>query len=408
VGSRIAIVVWVLVLPVFAGCSGSSSAPTSVVRSYEQAIISRNGESLCATFSSKLRQVLAEQITNEQTSSGGNGVPHYDCGSYYHLVIGYPHENVDRQFTSGRLLKVGNPSRVVREGVAYVKVPATLRFEFTSTAYTMRSGEKGAATLEDTVWLTKQRDGKWGVVKPSLGLVAASNPDVLFTAYRVDQVNAAPPDPDYSMTRAERTAWESADYRASFRRTLRHAPLRCGGTSTSVEDPLHDAVLYPRTNTSAPQATAAPGANDIERVTVQATGDRMCVAVLFRKRPEGHMTVGFTPHGRKAFFPTYDVEIDPSLGARGGSLTGSYRYFRGGEKLYRDAVDAISLYGRTVAFAADAGVPNGISRSVPADLTWTVGSGGPTGGDEVPNRTPGEWLVIRQSDGRVVKPAGSR
>jgi len=308
---------------------------------------------------------------------------------------------------TGTVLAVGTPMQVTREHVVYMKVPAELRIEFTYSGYSTHNGEKGAATFEDTVWLSKGSNGTWGIVKPSLGLVAASNPDTLSEPYSVARVNAPPPDPDYSMNRAERTAWEANDYRASFRRKIRHTPLRCEGKSVTVEDSLHDAVVYPRT-TSSHLPAPAPGGNDIERVTVQVSDHRMCVAVLLREKPQGHLSIGFTPRGRDAFFPTYVVELDSSLGARGGSLTSSYRYFSGGQRLNGDAVDAISLYGRTVAFAADAGVLPGIPRSVPADLTWTAGSGASTGADHVPNQAPGEWRVIRQSDGRVVKPAGSR
>ncbi len=279
---------------------------------------------------------------------------------------------------------------------------AKLRIEFTYTGYSTRDGEKGSATVEDTVWLSKGKDGKWGVVKPSLALLAASSPDTLYQAYSVARANAAPPDPDYSMNRAERTVWEAADYRASFRRNVGHTPLRCGGESVSVADLLHDAVTYP--TGSALHPAGAPRANDIAQVAVQVEGRRMCIAVSFRKKPAGHLRIGFTPRSRHGFFPDYVVEIDPSLGVRGGGLTSGYRYFRGGDRLNRMAVEELSLYGRAVAFVADAGVAHPPSGRVPTDLTWSVSATARTGSDHVPNRAPGEYTVIRQSDGRVVRP----
>jgi hypothetical protein len=386
VGSRIAFAACVFVLLVLAGCGGSST-PTSVVRSYEHAILSKNGDALCATFSPKLREVVGEQIASEDAGAASSGAPRYDCGSYYHLLIGYPHENTDRQFVSGDLLKVGSPTEVKRAGVAYVKVSAKLRFAFVSTGYTMRSGEKGAATVDDTVWLSKGKDGKWSVVKPSLALVAASSPDALFRAYSVAQANAPPPDPDYSMNRAERTAYEAADYRASFHRKLGHTPLRCDGNNTTANDALHDAVLRPIGTT---RFAAAPRGNDIVRATVQKSRLHVCVAVTFRKKPAGHLQIGFTPRSQHAFFPEYVIEIDPSLGVRGGGLSGGYRYFRGGEQLDQSWVDEVSIYGRTVAFGVNPGVARDPSRAFPADLTWNISTTAPTGGDQLSNQPAGK------------------
>jgi hypothetical protein len=402
VKSRIAVIACVFVLLLVPGC-GEGGTPSSLVRTYEQAILSRDGDSLCGTFAPKLREVVEEQIGSEEPPAGATGGSRSHCGAFYHLLIGYPHENVDRQFTAGELLEIGSPHRLSRDGVVYAKVPAKLRFEFTYTGYSIRDRGKGAATFEDMVWLSKAKDGTWGVVKPSLALVAASNPDVLSERYSVARVNAPPPDPDYSMNRAERTAFEAADFSASFRRKIGHAPLRCGGRSVSVEDPLQDPVTYP--TGSALHPAAAPAGNDIERVTVGTSGRRICVAVTFRKKPVGHVRVGFTPRSRRAVFPEYRIEIDPSRGVRGGGLTTGYRYFRGGQQLNRKAVEKISLYGSTVAFLADADVAHQLLGRVPADLMWAVRSTARTGSDQVPNGGPTEYVVIRQSDGRAVKPS---
>jgi hypothetical protein len=394
---RVAVVCCGVVVLLAAGCGGGG-APTSVARRYENAILARDGKTLCATFAPKLREVIGEQITSEEDIAGRR----FDCGRFFHLLIGFPHENTERRFVSGELLSVGAPSRVERQGVVYAKVPAKLRFEFTYTGYSTRDGEKGSVAVDDIVWLSR-KGGKWGVVKPSLALDAASSPDILYQRYSVAHTNAAPPDPDYSMNRAERTASERADYRASFRRRLGHGPLRCEGRSVSVADPLHDAVTYP--TGSGLEPAPARRANDVARVAVQVTGRRMCVTVTFRKKPAGHVSVGFLPHSHEVFFPEYVVELVPSVGVRGGSLTTGYRYFRGGQRLIRNAVEEISLYGRTVAFVADAGVVHPPSGRVPPDLMWSVFSGARTGSDQVPNSAPGKSLVIRQSDGRTVNPS---
>jgi hypothetical protein len=115
--------------------------------------------------------------------------------------------------------------------------------------------------------------------------------------------------------------------------------------------------------------------------------------------------VGFTPRSRRAVFPEYRIEIDPSRGVRGGGLTTGYRYFRGGQQLNRKAVEKISLHGSTVAFLADADVAHQLLGRVPADLMWAVRSTARTGSDQVPNGGPTEYVVIRQSDGRAVKPS---
>jgi len=371
-----------------AGCGGGGG-PRSVVRRYEKAIVSRDGKSLCATFAPKLRQVLAEQA-----DTGGR---RFDCAAFFHALIGFPHENVERQFIAGKLLSVGGASRVERRGVAYVRVPARVRIEYAYTGYSTRTGQRDSATVEDVVWLAKGPDGHWGVVKPSLALNAASIPDVLYDRFNVVRVNAAPPDPDYSMTRAERTRSEAADYRASFRRDVGHAPLACSGESASVADPAADAVTYP--TGSALHPAPAPAANDIVRVVVQVDGGRMCVAVTFRRKPAGKLWIGLDPSSRHVFLPEYSVELDPSGRVRGGSPAASYRYFRGGNRLDRAAVPEISLYGHVVAFAADAGE----SRRFPPDLTWKISAGGPSGSDMVPDARPSESAVVRQRDGRIVK-----
>jgi hypothetical protein len=397
---RVAVVACGVVVLMAAGCGGGG-APRSVARRYENAILARDGKTLCGTFAPKLREVIGEQLTSERDTAGR----HFDCGRFFHLLIGFPHENTDRQFVSGKLLSLGAESRVRRQGVVYAKVPAKLRFEFTYTGYSVnggKQGEKGSVAVDDIVWLSK-KGGTWGVVKPSLALDAASSPDILYQRYSVAHINAAPPDPDYSMNRAERMASERADYRASFHRQYGHAPLRCGGKSVSVADPLHDAVTYP--TGSGLEPAPARQANDVARVAVQVTDRRMCVTVTFRKKPAGHVTVGFLPRSHEVFFPEYVVELAPSLGVRGGSLTTGYRYFRGGQRLVRNAVEEISLYGSTVAFVADAGLVHPPSGRVPPDLTWSLLSGARSGSDQVPNSTPGKSLVIRQSDGRTVNPS---
>ena len=387
-----------LVLLLFAGC-GEGGSPTSVVGRYETAIFSRDGDKLCATFAPKLREVLAEQAS-EQAGPGSTSRPRFDCGAFYHVLIGYPHENTDRQFVAGKLLSVGSPHEVTRGGIVYVKVRAKVVIEFTytgystSTSYSSRPGDKGSATIADIVWLSKGNGGKWGVVKPSLALLAASSPDEVFDTYMVVHASAPPPDPDYTMNRTERTAWEAADYRASFRRNVKHAPLRCGGKSVSIRDPLHDAVDYA---TGSFHPAAAPGANDVARVLVQGAGRRMCVTVAFRKKPAEHVRIVFSAHATHAFFPGYIVEVDPSLGVRGGGMTIGYRYFRGGMKLIQKEVGDVAVYGRTVAFVADAGA------TVPPDLRWSILSTTPSGTDQVPNHRQGEYAEIQQSNGHVLK-----
>ena len=65
-----------------------------MARKYEQAIVSRDGDKLCATFTPKLREVVDEQLARD----GSTGSPRLHCGRFYHLVIGYPHENIERRF----------------------------------------------------------------------------------------------------------------------------------------------------------------------------------------------------------------------------------------------------------------------------------------------------------------------
>jgi len=165
-----------------------------------------------------------------------------------------------------------------------------------------------------------------------------------------------------------------------------------------VTDPRGDPVTYPSGSALSP--VPATNGNDIKQVTVQVAGHTVCVAVTFRRKPTGHLSIGFTPR-----FPTYIVELVPSLGARGGVLTAGYRYFKGGEQLRQKAVREISLYGNTVAFVADTNIVRSTSP-LPriTDFYWQVRSSARTGMDQVPNQSQGDYLVIRQSDGHVVTP----
>jgi hypothetical protein len=86
-GSALAVVGCVFVLLLSAGCGGvESNTPRSVAKAYEQAIISKDGDALCATFAPKLREVLAEQVTDEQVAAGATERPRFDCGSFYQVA----------------------------------------------------------------------------------------------------------------------------------------------------------------------------------------------------------------------------------------------------------------------------------------------------------------------------------
>ena len=398
-GLPFAVVGCLVVVLLSAGCGGVEGTPRSVAQAYERAIVSKDGDRLCATLAPKFREVLAEQLTDEEAAAGSSDRRRFDCGSFYNVVLkGYPPENIDREFVAAKLLDLGDQSRVRRQGGVYVKVAAKLRIQFVYTGYSINGdtrGKKGAATVEDAVWLTRGTGGGWGVVKPSLALLAANSPDVLYEPWRVERANAAPPDPDYSMNRAERTAWEAADYRASFRKTIAHTPLRCSGQATSVADPLRDSVTYP--TGSALHPATAPQANDIAGATVEVAGRQMCVTVMFRKKLSGQLQVSFTPQSPDTAFGSYVVDFDPVRGVRGGGLTVGYRYFRGGDQLRTSAVGTISRYGRRVAFVAKA-------RRAPLNLSWSVGARTPSGTDRLPNQAPGSYRLIRQRDGQPFTP----
>ena len=57
-----------LAVVLLVGCGADAGSPTSVARSYEKAIIARDGKSLCATFAPKLREILGEQLTSQQSA----------------------------------------------------------------------------------------------------------------------------------------------------------------------------------------------------------------------------------------------------------------------------------------------------------------------------------------------------
>ncbi|MFL5966537.1 MAG: hypothetical protein ACJ747_08300 [Gaiellaceae bacterium] len=383
------------------GCGGTVSAgdtPESVARAYERAIVAKDGNGLCETFTPKLREVLVEQIREQAAgdTQDGSGI---SCGAIYRVVLnGYPHENIDREFTAAKLLDVGAARRVRRSGTVYVKVPATVSVRFVYTGYSIRggpSGKKGAAAVRDTVWLAKGAGGRWGVVKPSLVLYAANTPDVLSERWQVAKANAAPPDADYSMNRAERTASEAADYRRSFRRDVAHAPLHCAGQTTMVGDPARDAITYP--TGSALHRVRARDANDVVRATVTAARKQLCVTLIFRTKPAGHLRLGFVPRSRRAAFGEYVVELDPRSGVRAGGLTSGYRYFRGGERLRTPAVGTIALYGNTISFIAR-------MRAVPNDVAWSATASAASGTDRVPNAASGVYRLVGQRNGRIVTP----
>jgi hypothetical protein len=87
VKSRIAVIACVFVLLLVPGC-GEGGTPSSLVRTYELAILSRDGDSLCGTFAPKLREVVEEQIGSEEPPAGATGGSRSHCGAFYHLLIG--------------------------------------------------------------------------------------------------------------------------------------------------------------------------------------------------------------------------------------------------------------------------------------------------------------------------------
>jgi hypothetical protein len=175
---------------VAAGCGGSPPAPSSVVRGYESAIFARDGGKVCASFTPALREVLEQRIESVEGQS-------FDCGQYYGNAIGYPNENMERQFVGGRLVSIGAVHRVHAGGVEYLGVAATTRIDFKYTSYALQNGESGRVTLHEIVWLAESH-GRWGVVKPSPTLFAATNADAVVSPKAVAHMNAAPPDPEYT------------------------------------------------------------------------------------------------------------------------------------------------------------------------------------------------------------------
>ncbi len=355
---------------VVASCGATAIPPKDVAQIYESAILARDGDRLCESFTPKLRRILSERI-------GSTTGRRFDCGSYYGSAIGYPHENMDRQFLDGEVVAVGAGRHVRVAGVEYVGVPFTTRIRFEYTGYTMQSGERGTTTLQEIVWLEKA-GGRWGVVKPSATLAAATNADTVFRTNDLLQMNAPPPDLDYTMDKAERTSWEAADYRRSFRSDVRRATLHCGGKPTDVDDPVSDVHEYPSGSVMNP--TGLKPRVDIRRVRLRVTKTRICVSVTFASAVSD-MTVGFTPRLPGVFLPEFDVQLVKGR-VRAGTLTSNYLYFRGGDKLRRGSVNAIAVHGNTVEFVVHPH-PRGFASGITSVPTWRVMARSPAGYDTI-------------------------
>jgi hypothetical protein len=114
------------------------------------------------------------QVIAQARSEGGVQGP-LDCAHVAATLLGYPHENMKFQFTTGRLLSVGRSRRVGR----YVGVDLRVTMRLVPNgSYAPLGSHAVSRHFADTVWLTNAGTG-WRTVKPSRTLLAAWDGDAL-------------------------------------------------------------------------------------------------------------------------------------------------------------------------------------------------------------------------------------
>jgi hypothetical protein len=178
--SRALLRIGVLALMLAAGgCASGSSAsgPASTARVYIQAVLSRDGRTLCPLLDTATRRSVGSVVARAKTDPTYRGRP--DCPHVMHLLIGYPHENMGYRFMGGKLLSVGRSRAVTVGGHRYVgvEVRVSLRTD-PNGSYAPMGKPVPSPTVTDTVWLARSTRG-WRTAKPSLTLMAALNGDIL-------------------------------------------------------------------------------------------------------------------------------------------------------------------------------------------------------------------------------------
>jgi hypothetical protein len=170
----------VLATSLAACSSGRSSGPAETARSYVQAVIERDGTTLCPLLDVRMRKTIDELVANVQRDKTWRGPA--DCPHVVKFMIGYPHENMAYIFTTGELVSVGRSRTATVGGHRYEGVNVKVRLTTERNgSYAPLGTTAPSPTLTDTVWLTQFSHG-WRTAKPSLTLLAAFNGDILSEA----------------------------------------------------------------------------------------------------------------------------------------------------------------------------------------------------------------------------------
>jgi hypothetical protein len=186
---RIAALLSLLTLLAVAACAtaGSASPTARTARTYIEAVLHRDGATLCPLLDDTTRRSIDQVVADAKKDPAFRGPA--DCPHVVAMLIGYPHENMAYRFVSGRLLALGNSRAVTRAGRRYagVDVRVILRTEENGSYAPMgKSAPRG--TFADRVWLTKTPGG-WRTAKASLTLLTALNGDIL-SGTRLEQAYA--------------------------------------------------------------------------------------------------------------------------------------------------------------------------------------------------------------------------
>src|SRR4051794_29311469 len=84
--------------------ANSASAPSGAARTYIEAVLHRDGLTLCPLLDATTRQSVDQIVAEARNDPSFRGPA--DCAHVVQMLIGYSHENMAYRFTDGKLLSL--------------------------------------------------------------------------------------------------------------------------------------------------------------------------------------------------------------------------------------------------------------------------------------------------------------
>jgi hypothetical protein len=192
--------------------------------------------------------------------------------------------------------------------------------------------------------------------------------------------------------------------------------IACSGHKASYADPSDDVLTY-----AVGSAPARRGGQrqlrglDVTRALVAIGGRSVCANVTLAGPPQipSTLTLSFRGTTSLACCISFSVELVAGGRVRYGEPASAYGFDRHIRRLVPIDGGRVAIAGRTISLAGRLPPPAKLGSAFAADaIGWMVvtnsadGRGGPSFGDWVPGYSGSGELVVRERDGRVMKPTG--